>query len=113
MKKKRLITKEWTMEQLVQVYPYPAVTNAINKLGLHCIGCQISAWETIEQGVLAHGLTPLQLEKLLDELNAIVKDLPANKTPLQTPSTSDCEKALKPRKQRSEKLKTTRKSKTI
>ncbi len=36
--------------------------------GLHCIGCRIGAFETLEQGAQAHGLSP-------DKIDAMIKDL--------------------------------------
>ncbi|MCK4927909.1 MAG: DUF1858 domain-containing protein, partial [Candidatus Aenigmarchaeota archaeon] len=34
--------------------------------GLHCIGCFAAAFETLEQGAMAHGL---DIDKLLKDLN--------------------------------------------
>lgn len=39
------------------------------KYGLHCIGCALSAEETIEQGAKAHGLSEKQISSLIKELN--------------------------------------------
>ena len=39
------------------------------KYGLHCIGCALSAEETVEQGAKAHGLSEKQISSLIKELN--------------------------------------------
>ncbi|MAG19964.1 disulfide oxidoreductase [archaeon] len=39
------------------------------KYGLHCIGCALSAEETIEQGASAHGLSEKEITSLIKELN--------------------------------------------
>ena len=41
------------------------------KYGLHCIGCSVATWETVEQGAKAHGIDGKKLEDLLEELNKI------------------------------------------
>ena len=37
------------------------------KFGLHCIGCHISAYESVEDGAKAHGVDPVELVKALNE----------------------------------------------
>jgi hybrid cluster-associated redox disulfide protein len=37
--------------------------------GLHCIGCGMNAFETIEQGCMGHGMGDEEINSLIDELN--------------------------------------------
>jgi hybrid cluster-associated redox disulfide protein len=61
------INKEMTLGDVVQ--KYPDTVEIFMRYGMHCIGCHVAAFETIEQGALAHGLTEEDLKKLVKELN--------------------------------------------
>lgn len=50
---------------------YPQAVEIMGKYGLHCIGCHVSPFESIEQGCLAHGLNSKDIDKMVDEMNAI------------------------------------------
>lgn len=65
------ITKQTTLGELIQ--SYPAAVPVLLKWGLHCLGCPVSAMETIEQGALGHGLKEEEIEKLIEELNQAIK----------------------------------------
>ncbi len=45
---------------------------AMEKYGLHCVGCHAKTFETLQQGVLGHGLGEEILDQMVDELNGIV-----------------------------------------
>ncbi len=62
------ITKDMTFGELVQNYPQTAPI--LGKYGLHCIGCHIAVFETIEQGCAAHGISADMVDEMLKELNA-------------------------------------------
>ena len=64
-REKEFITKDMTLGEVLQKHPESA--EVMSRHGLHCIGCHISAFETIEQGAAAHGI---DLKKFLDDLNA-------------------------------------------
>lgn len=65
---KQLITKDMTLGEVMQRYPESG--EVMFKHGMHCIGCHISAYETIEQGAAAHGI---ELKKFLEDLNNAAK----------------------------------------
>ncbi len=67
MKKTKEITKDLTFEQALELKP--EATSVMLKYGLHCIGCHIAPFETIEQGAKAHGLSDKELKKMLEEIN--------------------------------------------
>ena len=60
------IKKEMSMGDILAKYPEAA--DVFQKHGLHCLGCAIASFETIEQGALAHGM---DIDKLLEDLNKV------------------------------------------
>jgi len=67
------ITKNMPLAKVISKYPQTA--EIFMKNGLHCIGCGIAAFETIEQGAKAHGI---KTDKLLKELNNSIKNAKTN-----------------------------------
>ena len=65
--KKNKITKNMTFQDVMD--KYPNAIDVVMNYGLHCIGCHVSAFETIEQGAKAHGLTKKDIEKMIKEMN--------------------------------------------
>ena len=63
----RAITKEMTLGEVIRKYPSSAAV--MMEYGLHCIGCHVAEWESIEEGCLAHGISKEEIDKLVDELN--------------------------------------------
>lgn len=66
------ITKDMTLGEVVK--KYPKIAEVMLKYGLHCIGCHVAAWETIEQGALGHGMSKKDLEKMVKEMNNVAKE---------------------------------------
>ena len=60
------ITKENTIEEVVNKYPESVMV--FMKHGLHCIGCHVSAFESVEEGAMAHGI---DVDALVADLNKI------------------------------------------
>lgn len=58
------IKKNMTFAEITQ--KYPEVGEVLIKKGLHCIGCGMALYETLEQGAIMHGLNP---DKLVAEIN--------------------------------------------
>ena len=54
------------------VYKYPQTPEVFLEYGLHCVGCHVSAFETIEQGCLGHGMKEEDIAKLIEDINAVV-----------------------------------------
>ena len=61
------ITKDMTFGEVMQNFPKSVPIMA--QYGLHCIGCHISAMETISEGAAAHGFDDEMLKKMLTDLN--------------------------------------------
>jgi len=67
LSKKLVLTKNITFAELLEKNPRSIKT--LFEAGLHCIGCHMSAYETIEQGCLSHGLSKKEIDELIKKLN--------------------------------------------
>lgn len=63
------ISKDMTFAELLE--KKPESINILFENGLHCIGCCMSAYETIEQGCLAHGMNKKQIDSLIKKLEKL------------------------------------------
>lgn len=61
------ITKDVKIEEVVTQYPETMMV--FMKHGLHCVGCHVSAFESIEDGAIAHGI---DVDALVDDLNRVI-----------------------------------------
>jgi hybrid cluster-associated redox disulfide protein len=66
-KKRFEITKNMTFMKLLE--KKPESMNVLFEAGLHCIGCHMSAYETIEQGCSAHGMNKKEIDELIKKIN--------------------------------------------
>lgn len=67
------ITKKTTIGDAVSKHFETA--KVMLKYGLHCVGCHVAAWETIEQGAKRHGLDDKEIDKMVLEMNeAVIED---------------------------------------
>lgn len=66
-KTKKIISKDDNIASIVE--EHPEMIGIFMQYGLHCIGCHLSMFETIEEGALAHGLTNREIKKMIDEIN--------------------------------------------
>ncbi|MCA9477726.1 MAG: DUF1858 domain-containing protein [Nanoarchaeota archaeon] len=44
---------------------YPEVVEVFMNYGLHCIGCHISGYETVEEGAMGHGIVGDEFENMM------------------------------------------------
>ena len=65
------IERNTTLGEVVGNFP-DAIPVMLEK-GLHCIGCHVAAFETVEQGAKAHGMSDKEVDSLLKEMNAAIK----------------------------------------
>ncbi len=61
------ITKDMKIEAVVTEYPESMMV--FMRHGLHCVGCHVSAFESIEEGAMAHGIN---VDALVADLNKVV-----------------------------------------
>lgn len=69
------ISPSMTIEEILTKFPAKSQRLAyeITKAGLHCVGCHASTWETLEAGMLGHGMTLESVNQLAQRLNAILE----------------------------------------
>ncbi len=48
------------------------ISEVLTEFGINCVGCGAAAYETLEQGVLGHGFSKKDLDKLVVDLNKAV-----------------------------------------
>jgi hybrid cluster-associated redox disulfide protein len=60
------VSKDMNLRELLQKYPDSARVFAA--YGIGCIGCALAHYETIEQGVSAHGINVDEFMKDLNEM---------------------------------------------
>jgi hybrid cluster-associated redox disulfide protein len=61
------VTKDTMISELI--IKEPGLAEDFFKMGMMCIGCPMSAGETVEQGCIAHGFSEKQTEKFIQMLN--------------------------------------------
>ncbi len=68
------ITKNLLIKELFIRYPEHAEKLALtlSNVGVACVGCCASAWETLEQGLKGHGKSDSEIEKIVKKLNEII-----------------------------------------
>ena len=59
-----------TLGEIVQ--NFPQAVPLLAQAGLHCIGCHVSAFETLEQGCKAHGMNGKEIAELVKRINQSV-----------------------------------------
>lgn len=64
MPKKQTITKDMLIGEVVK--KHPESVNVMLEHGMHCIGCHVATWETLEQGAVSHGIN---VDRLVQDLN--------------------------------------------
>ncbi len=63
------ITKDMTIVEVITEHPDTMET--LIEAGLHCVGCYLSPYETIEMGTLGHGWEEEDMEALVQKLNEV------------------------------------------
>ncbi len=62
--KKQIITKDVLIGEVIKKYPQSV--EIMLEHGMHCVGCHVALWETLEQGASGHGIN---INRLVDNLN--------------------------------------------
>ncbi len=69
------ITKDTTIGEIVEKYPETIET--LMSFGVHCIGCHVSPFESLEMGFKSHGLGDATIEEAVKKLNETIENSPA------------------------------------
>lgn len=74
--KKKKITPDMTIEEILSMFPNKAqrLAHEITSAGLHCVGCHAATWETLEAGMLGHGMSNEAIDRLVARLNALLEE---------------------------------------
>ena len=68
VKGKKAITKDMLIGDIVK--NRPESVEIMLEEGMHCVGCHVATWETLEQAAAGHGI---DVDKLLKKLNGALK----------------------------------------
>jgi iron-sulfur cluster assembly accessory protein len=70
------IDRQMTIEEIFSRFPSKAqkLAQEMSNMGLNCVGCSASTWETLEAGMLVHGFEDPKIEDLLGKLNGILAE---------------------------------------
>lgn len=70
------IHKDMTIEEIFKRFPHKSqkLAQEMTNAGLHCVGCSASTWETVEAGMLSHGIEEEEMHRLIGKLNAILEE---------------------------------------
>ena len=63
------INKDSTFQDIIM--DCPQAGKVLFEYGMHCIGCHLSASETLEQGAKSHGLNDNQIKEIIDKINKL------------------------------------------
>ncbi|MBL7056045.1 iron-sulfur cluster assembly accessory protein [Candidatus Woesearchaeota archaeon] len=71
------ITKDTNIGEIIENFPQTIET--LEELGVHCVGCHVSAVESIEMGFKTHGMSDEQIADAVKKLNEVVQKNPIEK----------------------------------
>jgi len=72
------ITADWPIAKLLNEYPQSV--EILLKYGFPCVGCAMSQFESLEQGVqVVHGMDEKVLKKLMKDLNSMIDNTKKSK----------------------------------
>jgi iron-sulfur cluster assembly protein len=66
-----LITRDMTIGDIVEQYPQAA--EIFTEYGLHCVGCHVASWETIEEGARGHGMDDETIDMMVRDANEVAE----------------------------------------
>ena len=55
------------------VTQYPEVVETLLGFGVHCVGCHVSEYETLEDGFRGHGMSDEQIDEAVKQLNSVLE----------------------------------------
>jgi iron-sulfur cluster assembly protein len=72
----QIISKNMVIDDIFQKFPGKAqkLSQLMSNAGINCVGCHASTNETIEQGMLSHGLPKKEIEILVKSLNEALNE---------------------------------------
>lgn len=55
---------------------FPQAAEVLVEYGLHCVGCAINEYESIEQGAMGHGMDKEMIDDMIAEMNLVITKKP-------------------------------------
>ena len=70
------IDRQMTISDIISKFPAKSqrMAQAMTNAGLHCTSCSAATWETLEAGMMGHGMGEDEIERLVAELNQILAE---------------------------------------
>ncbi len=68
----KAISKEMLISEVIE--KYPSTIETLLMTGVHCIGCHVSYFETLEQGMKGHGMSDEEVNEVIEEMNKVVEN---------------------------------------
>jgi iron-sulfur cluster assembly accessory protein len=70
------VHRNMTIEDIFTQFPHKSqkLAQEMTNAGLHCVGCSASTWETLEAGMLSHGMNDGHIDSLISKLNQILAE---------------------------------------
>ena len=66
------ITKDSTIGDVVQ--EHPEIIETLTSFGVHCVGCHVSPFESLEMGFKGHGMSDGEVEEAVIKLNEVIEN---------------------------------------
>jgi len=92
---KELITKDMSLSEIMA--DHPETGEVFTQYGLHCVGCYIAPYETVEQGARGHGMDDETIAMMLRDANSVIgktkKKSDSGKNPFEVKNPEDSESA--------------------
>lgn len=75
VQQQRRIDRHMTIQEILSSFPGKAqrIAQEITSAGLNCVGCGAASWETLEAGMLGHGMNESAIDALVQKLNAVLE----------------------------------------
>ena len=73
---KDVVSKDMIISDILGKNPSKSqkLAQEMTNQGLHCASCGAATWETLEVGMLSHGKTEAEIDKLVDALNRVLAE---------------------------------------
>ncbi|WP_157151069.1 DUF1858 domain-containing protein [Brachyspira sp. SAP_772] len=62
-----MINKTMSIGEIIQIFPDSV--EIMMSYGLHCVGCHVANWESLEEGCRGHGMDDAKIDNLVKEIN--------------------------------------------
>lgn len=66
-----MITGDMLISEVVE--KYPEVIDTLLSYDVHCVGCHVSSFESLHDGLIGHGKSESVVEQIIVKLNEVVK----------------------------------------